>query len=513
MGDASDVVVEQIMRDGRLNARSAISDLLQAARKFKPAGYNDHQRKRRRYYEGHQEEYLQEYLRQHYPKAHAEMERVVVNVFRHRAEQLATVYQKEPSRYLLADDGSPVEGGRAAADFAEMVKAGRLASRMLDIERKAMAARGVYIRVTVDAAAYKRDGVAPVYPVAYWPGQVERIPDPDAPSDVQASYALMARISSPDGEGEWWELWTRAEGTFQWYVEHMTVDGKMRQAPFGSEDSSYPLRLPWVAYWDGIPDGSTVLDVDRDSLLVQDVVNATWTDAMFARKFSSHGQLIIKSDTRDDTDLPFGPGRAVRLGSGDDALILSPSFEMTGIEAAERLTAQAAVLDRLSPDAYSAGGNATVTSGIDRVISNLPQQEAREERRGRWADLETGPFGLLSLLAEASDLWGGTKIGTPAGFGIEYTEEEVYEDPSARFARAQDAHAAGLISKARLAVESGFYASIDAAVEAGLSDDLPQERTAPGGGAESLRARLQAARQVAQEQPEEVVDEEAADAG
>jgi len=476
----SDRLIKKLSQ-GVTMSRDMLADLMSLAARWKPPGYDESISKRRRYMEGNQLADLKKKLQRDFPRTFDKMGAVSVNYVKLYADQAAASYKEPPIRMITNSEEEPIEDGRAD-NFAGMIRSSNIDRIMLDAERIAVVAKTAFLRVGVNHASMI-EGSPSVEIQPYWPCDVFVIPHPAAPHDLNLSIALMARISGPDGASgvdKWFEVWTRsidgemtpggAPSAFgQWHVEHISLTTGESRTPFGSDDSIYPLsRLPWVSISDGNPMGSPYLDVNRDLTELQDNINSTWTDLMYTCRMQCHSELVYSGNSVDG-DFTGGPGAILQVGANETISTLSYSPSDMQLESVDKLTQQNALVNRISPDSFNADSS-NVQSGISRVIQNIPQSEARQERQQIYKLMEEK--NLLPVMSQISDEWAATSIGDDVSYLVKYHEPAIYEDLQAKQTRAEMAVAAGYITKARAAVESGWYDSIEEATAAGLSDEL-----------------------------------------
>ena len=387
----SDRLIKKLSQ-GVTMSRDMLTDLMSLAARWKPPGYDESISKRRRYMEGNQLADLKKKLQRDFPRTFDKMGAVSVNYVKLYADQAAASYKEPPIRMITNSEEEPIEDGRAD-NFAGMIRSSNIDRIMLDAERIAVVAKTAFLRVGVNHASMI-EGSPSVEIQPYWPCDVFVIPHPAAPHDLNLSIALMARISGPDGASgvdKWFEVWTRsidgemtpggAPSAFgQWHVEHISLTTGESRTPFGSDDSIYPLsRLPWVSISDGNPMGSPYLDVNRDLTELQDNINSTWTDLMYTCRMQCHSELVYSGNSVDG-DFTGGPGAILQVGANETISTLSYSPSDMQLESVDKLTQQNALVNRISPDSFNADSS-NVQSGISRVIQNIPQSEARQERQ------------------------------------------------------------------------------------------------------------------------------------
>lgn len=521
-GAESRRVIAALNRDRTRLNRESVQVLKDAARKHKPAhaaGYDSIVSGLRARYEGKQHVFTRRRLAQRFPTGAKNMPDVGHNYVRHFSEVDASVYD-EPATRHLEKDGEKVEDEGKAAEFAALIKRAKLGAVMLDTERKLQAVDTMFLRpdwgpVRVDAKGNVTDG--PTLQ-AWWPSDVLVIPYDAAPAQMETSLAVILKYA-PDQDGKQRdEIWTRATERDErgkvtswgpWLVEVVDEDGK---GYWPYESSEYPgALLPIVRWTRGIPCGSPFLPVDEDLPLTVDELNCDWSDYRHTISSQAHTARVYIGDTMSESQIAVGPDVITKIGTGEDfrAVPMSPLLdEMAG--GIERTVRTLEVVRRNAPGAYSPDAQAP-ESGVARQIKNEPQTKKRREAIEFARDVDAA---VCAVLIEQSDLWGGTSIGEDGLVSVLTPgQTPEYEDPEARQRRHIEARDAGGISDARCFTAAGFYASVDEAVGAGLSDELKTRPSAvpADGETSSFSSRLRDGLGGRSEEPEEEQEKPAAD--
>lgn len=476
----SDKVVKEIASGANMS-KDMLDDLLTVAGHWKPAGYDANIEQRRRFLDGNQTQDLINKLKRDYPRTWDKMSPTTVNYTKLYADQSANSYKTPPARQLADQSGEILDDARAV-DFAELIRRSNIDRIMLDAERICMVAKTCFLRIGVNQASMV-EGRPFVEVVPFWPSDVYVIPSPLDPTDISLSCCLMARITGPagcSGADKWYEVWTRPgePGSYgPWSCDHISLSTGDSRKPFGSDDCEYMLdRLPWVSFSDGHTQGTPYLDVNRDLTQLQQNINGAYTDVMFTCKMQCHSEIVYSGNSGREADFVGGPGQVLAIGANESMTTLNYSVDDTQLQTINDLVQQSALTNRISPDSFTAD-QSTVQSGISRVVANIPQAEARKERSAIYKEMEQRH--LLPIMTQVSDEWAGTAIGPDVEYNVTFAEPIVYEDLTDKQNRAVAASDAGFISPARAAVESGWYSTIDEAVDAGLSDALGAGSMAP----------------------------------
>lgn len=481
--------------EARALNRGELRWMLDLAKQWKPFGYDAHIAGLRRRYEGDQVGILEEALADRYPTTHDLMPRAPLNWVRWIASQDAGVYKLPPDRWLVGRDGEPLEDDARHGRFLSLLERARLAVVLPEAERRAMAARSVFVHAVWDQYA-SRPRVD-----LYWPDDVQVIPHPSAPTELDRALALLARTAGPGGVGEeWYQVWRREVEEDEdglpvafgpWRVEQLSLSGNATHA--AHDPLEYEGTLPWVIYRNGIPAGSPFLDEDRDLPAIVDALNVSRSNELYVTDLQGHDQMYVAGHQTEASELAVGPDVLLRIGAGEQAGVLSFAPKLQDMREGRKLQMrELASSRRNSPDAYVTEPTAAI-SGVSRAIANIPHEEALEEyvEYARAFEAE-----LLPLLVEVHDTFSGEeRIGFEGlGYHMEPQRRPLPEDPEARQRRSLEAMREGLITPARAAVEAGWYRSVDDAVKGGLSDELEREPPpAPGSGgrlSELLAQRL-----------------------
>ena len=511
-GSASSELVDAIKAGRGVHDSATFVALKNAAKAWKPSGYDDHQVMLRHYYEGRIEEHLRAFAQQRFPNSAHRMPITPFNWARVFAENGAAVYDYAPQRYVErdgvrietsnpTDDNDSVDvdadDRQRAIDFASMVREAHLEVVMAEAERRLVLARTMFLRVHSDSTTSKATGAPPRTVVTpFWPSDVLVIPHPRCPTSLATCVALLVRVSGDDGvqgTSTTWEVWTRSwtddedgevESFGKWRAEivdeRATVNGKgevtsvdasTRVLKWRSPDSTiaseeYPLpTLPFVAWHGGVADGCPFLDVDRNLVGLFDTINATLMSEMFAVDMNSATPMIRFSDDVAPRTLALGPGMMPTLPRLDTVTAVPLGADFQGIRNAARgLQANLAITHRQRSEGYDVDAASVAISGVALKIKNEPQTKARLEAIARAREVESR---LLAVMIEVHDFFRGTSIASPGVAGVmDPRDLPEYEDATERQKRAIDAEAAGLIDRIEARVASGWSRTQEEAIAA-----------------------------------------------
>lgn len=509
-------VYRALERGSKSLTREMLTELLDVAMtSWKPEGYDAHQIDLRLRYEGRALALHRRARAVRYPATSVAMPDVNFNWMGLIAGVDASVYDYEPERFLVGADKQRLDDDDdSAVAFADLVRTAHLARVMPEVERRAMVAKTVFVRVrwrpdfTDEGVPLERGGRPLVEP--YWPNDVYVIPHHTRPEDLSTCVALIARStgpSSPQMSGEagrlielrgtklhdhtWYEVWTRPvqenpDGSIarlgKWSVELANLKGESI-LPFGVQDSEYPCkRLPWAVYRAGIPTGCIFVDEDRDTALATDALNVNWANIVYVGDMQGHDQLLTAGHTVDKEQIAVGPDVKLALGPNETAQFISPNPKIEALlEVNKGFMRTLAVTRRQSPDAYATERGPPLT-GVSRRIANEPQDKARRERAHESTSFEEAQ--LLPILLDTATYWGEHAFPDDVRPRMTPKDPPEFEDPEAKQRRSISARDARLIEDARAAVESGWYRNEEEARTAleKIEADKPKQSMLPFAG-------------------------------
>ena len=360
---------------GMANQTMAFKQLLDDAKAWKPYGYDAQIALRRDYYAGEQTKHLRHHLARRYPKTHAKMQPVVVNVFQHVVDQIAAVYRAAPRRELYAGD---VRSDEASKALAHLYAEAMVDSKLRRVEQIAAACKLAFVRIGWD----EYDERLELTP--FWPDAVNVVLHPDYPSRIDRAYALIAQLSPVDGldsRDKRYEVWTRLDAGWVRNVVAGASSFDLRE-----QTGELHERLPWVAIPYEAPDGCLFALPPGDDVATQDAVNSMYTSLNYTIEMQAFTQLTF-SGAQPPADLVAGPGTCLIAGDGGTFGTIAYSPQIDAVKnAAEDLVGRLLVLRGVSPS--SASVNPTYQSGVSLKVQNAPMLEARTARTSVYRDME-----------------------------------------------------------------------------------------------------------------------------
>ncbi len=274
----------------------------------------------------------------------------------------------------------------------------------------------------------------------------------------------MARVSGDcgvTGKGTTWEVWTRGwtedeDGDVlefgRWRCEIVTERNaevstrRVRwKGPDGAASDECPTRLPWVAWHDGVADGSPYLDADRSLVQMFDTINASIMSETFAVDMNAAASLVRTSDSPSPKSIAIGPGILATIARDETLTSVATGADFAGIRASNSaLVGMLALTSRQSPSDFDVQGTSTPSSGIALRIKSEPQAKARLESIARARGMESQ---LLALMVEVHDFYRGTSIADPGvTYHMDPQDPPDYEPMEEKQRRALDAESAGMIA-------------------------------------------------------------------
>jgi len=413
-------LAEQVKATGMANIASTIDGLLKSAEAWKPSGYDAGVAKRRDYFAGLHDKHLRTKLAERFPNQHAKMSSYPVPLFRHLAEQQATVYRAPPRR--------EVTGDAALTERVGALYEGALANaRLARVEQIAAAARLAFVRVSANMTT-KRLVLSP-----RWPDSVHVVPDPDCPTDLQRAFALVAEINSADG------VRSVAAGKRRFEVWERTSSGwSMAIAESGGgtgfvESTERWALLPWVAVPYEELTGSLYEPLPQDDIAVCDAISVLHTDLLYTIENQAFTQVWY-SGPEPDKKLIGGPGVCWNAGDAGTFGSLTYQPQIASVkETADNLIGRWLALHSLSPTTASA--DPTYESGVALKVKNQPMLEARLARVPLYREIEQ--YGLWPIMRDQAGALDGEAWPEDAELTWTPGELQLPLDDEAEFRLAQ----------------------------------------------------------------------------
>jgi len=412
--------------------------------------------KRRDYLEGQHQEHFRAFLRAIYPEgmARREINPVTVNYVKTQAETDADIYRV----------GEPVRLGgteAATARLEHLTDEARTATILPDLEVKSNVSRTHFAKIQRNPSTHRLEITR------HWPQNVWPVVDPSAPAELACCSAVLLKLAAKT-----YELWTAHEddeGPF-WTAVQLSEETDRPQIRDILTDK-YRGRLPIVAMHTSAPDASPFVQDDGDLLNLANNYMLAWTDVFHLVRHQAHNPIWF-SGVDDNVRFSGGPGAVSNLGHDgkmgsldtkaqiDESLSLINDF--SGAVARSRTQSPRAYLTNPQP----------LNSGVALRVDNQITEEKRPQRIELMRQFEQ--FDLLPVLDEVDRLQpppSRNPLASP--LPIDWSQVKVIfppaptiEDMSQKQNRLVQAIDAALVTRARAAVEAGYYEDEDTAHEA-----------------------------------------------
>jgi len=423
--DNTTPMVERVIKTGMANNVTTLGGILDAAKAWKPHGYDDEIAKRRDYYKGQHVKWLRANLDERYPQTAGKMSAYPVPLFRHLVERQATIYRAAPRREIAGDT-------TATERVSRLYELALADNRLQVVEQIAAAARVAFIRVAADEDADR------LVLTPRWPDTVHVIPDPDWPTDLQRAHALVAEITSAAGVSgitignRRYEVWTR--GADGWSFARTTGDGSG-----WTQDARRWQTLPWVSvHYD---EAETLYEVPpNDDIECVDAIGCMYTNLNYTIEMQSHVQVWY-AGPKPGQKLVGGPGTYWDAGEAGTFGSLTYQPQIGAVkEAAENLIGTWLALHNLNPN--SASVRPDYQSGTALKVKSQPMLEARLSRVPLYRELEER--WLWPVMREQSAALSGEEW--PEGAALKWTPGDLQLplDDEAEFRLAQGRVAASV---------------------------------------------------------------------
>lgn len=422
-----------------------------------------------------------------------------LNITTETAELQAQVYRRPVRRYIKVDDvdvlrpkpgerASPADVARAEA-HARALRGANLPIITLEMERISWLAGSVfgYTRWAMTPSEFGRPQHSDVG--IFWPDDVRHIPDPRAPGAIWACRCVLLRLRSRKTGQQCYELWLRDQP-----AERLTDDGPQAQERRGwwrgrftekgetiQAMSQHPGNfLPVFKLASKLDQSCMFPEPPRDIVQFQDEINVMRADHLWDAAFNAHRILTVTgAKSKEGQKRSISPGTFLEEPNPTATFGSIPS-DFTNIrqESIEKDLMAWGRSNRLSINSwFTRTGNPDTGVAIKERDKHADQK--REEHR---ALIEEADVEMHRLMAKNYDLWGHddpTIDGEDVTYHSELGDAELIEDPAQKQMRLEKDMNRGIISEARYAVEMGYFATIDEAVDEGGLSRLPKKAAPP----------------------------------
>lgn len=478
--------LNRIVADG---ARAFAAEELRWVRAFaerhKPDGYTDHQRGLRLRFEGSGADFVDAALKARFKKSHEDIPRRSLNWVKHVAVADAGVYRLQPERKLVVNGADAKdEKQRAFDDTLERARVGLI---LPEVERRANASLTHLVHVRWSPTG-KRIVLDP-----YWPADVGVIGHPSEPSNLDTALLLIARTAhgAADDDEEWFTLWVRGHedgpdgkpASFgPWRVHLVSSEGEYLLPPDDArtlyvDRAGAPLPLPWCVVQLGLPTSSIFIDEDRDLVGELDSLNVSASSEAYAVDMQAHTPVVYTGAELKKNEVAWGPGELTKIGAGETLQTLTLDPKLEALRESRKLALKELGITRRNPDGYVVRDGTQIASGVALLVAGEAHQSVLDERAQSFRVFETEQ--LLPRIVETHDAFSDNPPLGPCTFRVTMRKPAPFEDPEAKQRRLQADVDAGLISPAWMAVELGYYPTVEAAKGKGVSDELKKKASPP----------------------------------
>lgn len=462
---ASDSVIETIKEGAGVWSPAQLQALLQLGRRQRAPDYDSVCKGLVQRYLGDQAQLVKQALQAKYKKTYEYMPVDPVNWLRFFARQDSGVYQSGVTRSLVDDKKQPIDDEREEAFNTALDQIG-VDSLMPELERRVNAG----VRSGAVVVGYRQvEGGEKATAQLYWPQDVVTINHTSAPDDLDTIWFVALKQSTAqisDTSPVWW-CWTREAIEDEmgnllrfgpWEHRRVSEDGKIATA-----SESYPGRLPIAFLRTELPQGGFWPAPDKDKILNVDSLNVSRSNRQHVVNSQAHATFIYKGKMREASELVGGPDGIIHIDTAEDLEAISANANHAAIEAsATRDLQELGVAAGNSPDAYAVTPG-EAQSGVSRMIANAPHDQRIAESKPIFKRFEEQQ--LLPILLNVLELFSKT---APVKFNatpiVQFANNQVFEDSSAKQQRILDLRTSNLIDDAEALVLLGMKDSREEAL-------------------------------------------------
>lgn len=454
--------------------------VLDLAGQYRPMRWVADMEQTRLQYEGHVLSQLEVAAKRRYPMTAHKMPIAPLEWVSLVAFKGSTIYDTPTTRQPLGPDGEELpKESQAALDFAQMIKEAKLDVRMAEADRVRYLAKSVVLYAYSDSIGAMVSKKPPKTSVAVvWAPDLFVIPNPAAPSNLQAAVRVLWRTGDATGQGEQsfmdWrrdvvtDTSGRIIGYGRWQAD-MVVIRRQVAGVFNQVTESitvtpvwapYPLeRLPFFVAHKGEPSGCPFMTPGGAVKDVANAINTSLMSEMLTVDMTAAPLLVRTSNQPQPSSIGIGPGLMTTLPSGDTLTSVTQTSDLAGIRASN-----AAMLENLALTERQRVGSFTgdngVESGIALKVKSLPSEKARREDKNQMRPFEEEE--LLPGLVEIHDHFRQTSIAAAVSeYRVDFPDPPDFETKAERQTRLAEAVELGWIDKARAATEAAYYDSVD----------------------------------------------------
>jgi hypothetical protein len=371
-----------------------IERLKTAALLAKPSGLNDEYRRRLDFYLHRQRPFIEAEVRKKFPKTYPDVAPYLqtTRILRMITDERAKVFLNGAALELVDGDAKPLPTGSGEAkrwaDVAEEMDLGltlKLADRYTHLDRT------TFIRID-------RSEGGPMAAQVYLAENVEVVPDPARPFDLDAAHAVLLRIGGdaeasvvvdPRGQrtsrGDRYEFWCGRPGAEAFAIvwDDGTVETSVEGKEFPYRDVAGKAVVPVILFSLHKAERGLFTNEERGLSDRNAAIDVLVTETHHMMSAQGFGQLVISYPPGQEPPphqaLVVGPTRALELTNGATGSVLSPSPQvMAAIELIDRDVKHCAMEHGIPPGSVSLEARA-VASGVALQIEMRPLMEQRTD--------------------------------------------------------------------------------------------------------------------------------------
>jgi len=428
-------------------------------------------------YLGDQRGIIDALLRVRYPRSADRMHPAPIGYTRMWARADSGGYQQEPDRYLVDVEGERIASDDMQAASDTQLERARISEVAPEAERRAATGTKCAVVHVAHIPALDLDAARATL-THYWPHDAVVVCHPAYPSEESASiFVALRQVGAIDSEGMIVDRWLCYRRDYTDDDRGMPASwGTWQVATWTDKDASTTWEeyegtlVPAVVLRLEPGDGGFWPAPDVDSMRSADQLNMSRANEDLILGLQAHSHLVISDDTYDEQMANISPDGVTVLKSGSSAQYLTPAPAFDAMKASIEETQRAIAAARGNdPNAYAARTGAP-ESGIARLVAKFPHELTLRERREALRRFDER---LSRTILDVVDTFDpdAPSFGLEVRCRTDLAPSVVFEDPSAKLARAQQLLDAGAISSAEFVVEVGRYRTLEEAKRAGYSDD------------------------------------------
>lgn len=290
----------------------AIAELQERDRQTKPLGADDEWTRSARYYNDQSRSLTRTLLQANGQGVPDDARPLEINLLRRLVEQLATIYDRPPTRWLTDASGERI----SEQDPRHLLMTRVLKDMRYDLALRTMDRwRAIYRQVAV--RFYPSDALGRVVPRLFPPQCVLRDVSNEVPDSMDADKSFALLIRGGSGDAKVYEHWFRRDG--DWWFQQIDNEDNIYAPP---QRATYPL-LPVVLVYDDYPAGQAWLSPHATRTSFLEKANLIANDLIELVRSQAHDQKVVTTNNTEDVPDEHGPGKVWALPRDATAAVLS----------------------------------------------------------------------------------------------------------------------------------------------------------------------------------------------